>query len=386
MSGLSTIALADASFNILFGSSDDFVKSMSVQHKGDVTKKLRDDAKKEKDGIRRIVTLNQLAVSKRTVKEAVVIFLNVLPATGIEQVSDEDLAGALHRGLIEYLDNINQEHASMTIPSEATALSVQDDETVTSTDSAAGAPTPAATEPNAKTVAADQKRAAAEAAAQARKAAAEQQKAAAEAAKADAAAKKAAEAAAKKEAAEKAKAEQAAAKAQESAAKAQKQAEAEAKLAVILQGSDGTIKSAEENARAALEALKAAKAAKAEALKVASAELGIPVKTTGSTTDVPKSTALAISEPLTVWGTTFPAGTNLRVKHLHIAGWKANFDEAIKAANAAAGVPVPTKDDVVTKIKELFPTGSTSKKDVDWHWNMLRNGKIDSVTGKRLDV
>lgn len=321
----------------------DVVKSLKVVAKDAMTEQAKKDFQRNK---LRILDFNALVASTRIFKENFLVAINGATAKEVANFSNEDLGTRLQEALEDYvqaeIDNGNTGAETVSgskkggPPKKGNGAAKKDD-----------APAPMTDE----------------------------EKAAAEKAKAEAKEKAEAERKAKAEAKEKAKAEAKEKREAEAAAKAEArkkaQEEGEAELEKVKAEHDEKVAEAEEAVKDAQESLKEAKAARTEALKEVADKFKISMPGGASNiTQVPKSTGFILEEDYEgLDGKVIPKGSKLTVKMIHLAGIKAGTGD----------------EDIVAEIKKHFPNGSTTKKDVAWHKNMVKTGKMDPDTGKRLD-
>lgn len=358
---MTTQNIAEVSF-VISWKTGDMVSKMNVVPTADVTQAMKSEASKNK---RTLATFEQFPTLTRLRRENIALFLNAL-AKGEEEMSDEDLNERLRESLQEWI-NMPENGAT---EGANTAMST------TTTN-----PAPAAT---GATQASD-KKAAAEAAAAAKKEAAEkaaaEKKALAEAAAAKkkeereaAAAKRKEEIDAKNAAAKAARDEAAAVRQKEiddrKAEREQNAAKAAAVLAETKAEHDAIVAAAETALGEATAALSQAKAARTAALKAIGEQYKVTVPGgTGTITQVDKSTSFVLEDDyIGLDGVVLPKGEKMTVKKIHLAGIRQGLE------NAA----------ILEEIKKHFPGGGTTVKDVAWHRNMIKNGKMDEITGKRI--
>lgn len=359
---MTTQNIADVSFTISWKTGD-MVSKIAVMSTDMVTDKMRSEASKNK---RTLASMEQLKTLTRIRRENIALFLNAL-AKGEEEMSDDDLNERLRESLQEWINM--PENGATTEASKAMNTT-----TTTSETPATGA-TQASDKKAAAEAAAAERKAQAEAAAAEKKAQAEaaaaQKKAEREAAAAQRKQEQEAKAAAAKEARDAA----AAARQKEiDDRKAEREANA-AKATEALEAAkaehDAKVTDAETALAAATEALKSAKAARTDALKAIGEQYKIAVPGgSGTVTQVDKSTSFVLDDDYVgLDGVTIAKGERMTVKKIHLAGIAAGLENA----------------KILEEIKKLFPNGGTTVKDVAWHRNMVKNGKIDAVTGKRID-
>lgn len=341
---MATQNIADVTFQITW-KKDDIVSKLNFLPTSEVTKEMKSAA--SKNGKTTIAPIEVLRDQFDRIKqENIVLFLNGF-AKGESDSMDHDAVKERLQDVLQDFINM-EEGASTAMDTNVTPMTG----TNQPSDKKAAAEALAA-EKKAQLEAAKAKQLEErEAAAAKRKEEAEVKQAALKAEREAAAAEREAEAAAKK------------------AEREAKAAEAEVKMAEAKAEHDEIVAAAEAELADAVQALKTAKEARTAALKAVAEEYKVSVPGgTGAVTSVPKSSSFILEDDyLGLDGVVIAKGEKLTVKKIHLAGIAAEL----------------TNQEIVDEIKKHFPHGSTTVKDVAWHRNMVKNGKMDAETGKRI--
>lgn len=363
---MTTQNLADVAFLVTWRTGD-VVSKLTTMPLASADVAARRDASKNK---RTLASMAEMRTLTRLRKENVILFLNGFQKGEADNMSDDDINERLQECLQEYINlPENNEEANKAMSENTTTGPATEP-----SDKKAAAAAAAEQKKAEAAAAAAQKKAEAEAAAARRKAeaetAAEQKKAEREAAAAKRKEEQEAKAAAAKAARDEAAKQRQAEIEQRKAEREQKTALAEAKLNETKATHDAAVAEAEAAVTSATEALKTARANRAAALKAIAEEYKVNVPGgSGTVTQVDKSSAFVLQEDYTgLDGVVIPKGEKMTVKKIHLAG-------------IVAGL---ANQEILDEIKKMFPHGGTTLKDVAWHKNMVKNGRMVIDTGKRI--